>query len=92
MIWGDFLLRSGDREKSSKSGVSRRNRESWQVWMRHGIIMGHGVIEVMRHDAMVSFSDLRLFPYGPDSPHSVLVQVDEDLKTELWEGSLRRHG
>ena len=33
MISGDFLLRSGDREKSSKSGVSRRNRESWQVWL-----------------------------------------------------------
>ena len=31
MISGDFLLRSGDREKSSKSGVSRRNRESWLV-------------------------------------------------------------
>ena len=34
MLSGDFLLKSGDREKSSKSGVSRRNREIWQVCAR----------------------------------------------------------
>ena len=32
---GDFSLRSGGREKSSKEGVSRRNRESWQVCFKN---------------------------------------------------------
>ena len=36
MISGHFLLRSGDREKTSKSGVFRRNREIWQVYLLVG--------------------------------------------------------
>ena len=36
---GDFWLRSGDREKSSKSGVSRPNRESWQVCSQARLII-----------------------------------------------------
>ena len=39
MISGDFLLTSGDREKSSKSGIFQRNRESWQVWAKVGKLM-----------------------------------------------------
>ena len=45
MVLGDFLLRSGDREKFSKSGVSRRNRESGQVWSSISLThppLGHG--------------------------------------------------
>ena len=52
----------------------------------------HHRMEAISQCVIVSFSDLRLFPDGPDTPHSVVVQLDEDLKTELREGSLRWHG
>ena len=56
MISGNFSLRLGDRENSSKSVVSRRNQESWQVCyipyvylvfrvFKMGIYAGFGYVE-----------------------------------------------